>query len=227
MKSVTKKINNELTKKELKEKLKDSQLQEEKEEHHRYELIFNKYQTIKDTAFKFRKAEDHMQWQKDMLRCYTDSFLVDDSIAGKRVYVICNDHQFKMKNQKKQRGNLKATFKIYDENDNILDIHHIKILKVHQARIHQIIDTHMLLLELALSGYFADEENESEEESLLEKIEKVTGNHESVQAARDFIKEIKQLREEAKIKMLNNEKDNKENNKENNEENNEEDYSLS
>lgn len=157
-----------------------------------YQLIFSKYKKISDTEFKLRKLDDYVKWQQDMLRCYTDSFLIDDSIAGEKVFIYCKEHQFKEKS-KKGKGKLKATFVIKNEENAVLGIHHLTLNKVHKNNVNKILDGHIYLLEMALEGYLNDP---FDEESSLEKFGRLLAKKNIVKATKTMIEEIKKIRSE-------------------------------
>lgn len=121
-----------------------------------YELIFSKYPTLDSLAFKQKLIEDYNNWQRDMLRLYTDSHLAATS-AMPEAEVYCVDHSFNIK--KKGKGKLKATF-IIKEGKEEVGRHRLVLNKVKVSDIHPIIDGHMYLLEMALKGNKEDFRNE-------------------------------------------------------------------
>lgn len=157
-----------------------------------YELIFSKYKKISDTEFKLKRLDDYVKWQQDMLRCYTDSFLIDDSIAGEEVFIYCTDHQFKEKS-KKGKGKLRATFVIKNGEGLILGRHNLVLHKVHKNNVNKVIDGHIFLLEMALEGYLNDP---FKEDSSLEKFGRLLAKKNVVTATKQLIKEIKNIRTE-------------------------------
>ena len=158
-----------------------------------YQLIFSKYDRISATEFKLKRMEDYVSWQRDMLRCYVDSFLIDDCIAGERVMVYCKDHQFKEK--KKGKGKLKATFYITKESGEVLDIHQLTLLKAHKSNINKILDAHIYLLEMALEGHLNDPFSD---DSPLKKFGALLDKPNVVKSTISMIQEIKNLRSEVK-----------------------------
>lgn len=161
-----------------------------------YELILKKYPTVDSLRFKNKQLSEYGNWQKDMIRIFTDSVLADVA-ALPEAEVYCTDHTFKLKN--KGKGKLSADFLIKDTKQNQGYLHRLILNKVPASSVGMLIDAHMFLLEVALFGNTIDLEDEN---NPFKKFCNVTRQPKVWESTKELITKIKEMKETGEVEKV-------------------------